>query len=129
MGTSVKLRQQVLARCNGYCESCGATLPDNFALHHRKLRSQGGKDVLSNLLALHHECHNLGRPSAHLDVAWATERGLLVPSWSESVSHPLTLPNGAKVLLDDNGGMTLLPYDEGEGNGKFSDGDRIGSGW
>lgn len=117
MGTSVKLREQVLERCQGYCESCGVTLPENFALHHRKLKSRGGKDVLSNLIALHHECHNLGRPSAHLDVAWATERGLLVPSWESSVSYPLTLPDGAKVLLLDNGGMEILPENEGEGNG------------
>ena len=38
-----KIAETVLARAKGYCEACG--LPgDDFALHHRKLKSRGGKD-------------------------------------------------------------------------------------
>ena len=43
------LREKVLTRCGGYCELCGFGLNDTFALHHRKLRSRGGKDTLDNL--------------------------------------------------------------------------------
>jgi hypothetical protein len=48
------LRELVLARCKAYCEKCGLGLTEDFALHHRKLRSRGGKDTVDNLIALHH---------------------------------------------------------------------------
>jgi len=112
-----KLRQIVYERCNGYCERCGISLhPDDYALHHRKLKSRGGTDELSNLLALHHHCHNLGTNSVHLDPSEATRRGLLVSSWSESLVVPVTLCDGTRVLLTNDG--RYKPVRTGELNGE-----------
>ena len=97
------IRNIVLARCKGYCEKCGGGLDENFALHHRKLRSRGGKDTPDNLVALHHECHNLGTNSVHLNIKMATERGLIVPSYATPSEFPLLLPNGFIVTLTVEG--------------------------
>lgn len=97
------VRAIVLARCKGYCEKCGGALDENFALHHRKLRSRGGKDTVDNLVALHHECHNLGTNSVHLNIKKATERGLIVPTYANPETYPLTLANGITVTLTAEG--------------------------
>ena len=39
--------ETVLLRANGYCEVCGLVLTD-YALHHRKLKSRGGKDRIES---------------------------------------------------------------------------------
>jgi len=104
----------VLERAGNYCEKCGhAQGGENFALHHRKLRSQGGEDDPANLIAVHHSCHNLATDSIHLNPAIAKKNGWIVPSWAEPSEFPLTLPDGSKVLLDSYGGYE---YIEGEGN-------------
>ena len=36
------------------CENCGSQAVD---IHHLKFRSQGGQDVIENLMALCRECH------------------------------------------------------------------------
>ena len=97
------LREQVLARCNGYCEKCGRTLQESFALHHRKLKSRGGKDSVENLIALHHECHNLGTNSVHLNVKEAEKNGWIVPSYAEPSEYPVTLSDGSIVKLSTEG--------------------------
>jgi 5-methylcytosine-specific restriction endonuclease McrA len=51
------IRQGVLERSQGRCEACGKPISGDWECHHRLLRSQGGKDELSNLLALHLDCH------------------------------------------------------------------------
>lgn len=100
MATSFEVvRALVYSRSRGYCEKCGGDLPDSWALHHRKLRSRGGKDTADNLLALHHECHNLATDSVHLNPALATEKGYMVSSWDEPSACPVTLPNGDIVTL------------------------------
>lgn len=45
--------------------------------HHRKLRSQGGTDDQSNLLAVCLQCHH----HIHMNPALSYERGWLVKSW------------------------------------------------
>ena len=97
------LRALVYSRCVGYCEKCGRQLGDNWALHHRQLKSRGGKDEISNFVALHHACHNLGTDSVHLNPEKATDRGLMVPSWQDSPSCPLTLSDGSIVMLTEEG--------------------------
>lgn len=87
---------------------CGKQLPFNWALHHRKLRSRGGDNSPSNLVALHHECHNLGTDSVHLNPAKATELGLMVPSWEEPSACPVTLPDGSSVILTAEGTYKYL---------------------
>lgn len=57
---SKKLRQQVIARAHGYCEYCRC--PDTvatgpFSVDHILPKSQGGRDVLSNLAYACHGCN------------------------------------------------------------------------
>ena len=104
----MSLRAAVWLRCNGYCERCGIPLAADWALHHRKLRSQGGKDEITNLVALHHHCHNLGTDSVHLNVKAAKEQGFIVPSWADPAVVPLILADNALVLLTPAGDYQLI---------------------
>ena len=102
-----KIAETVLARAKGYWESCG--LPgDDFALHHRKLKSRGGKDEVANLIAVHHKCHNLGTDSIHLNPELATVKGWMVPSWADPVEYPLHLHDAEVVVLDNKGNYNKL---------------------
>lgn len=108
-----QLREQLWLRCGGYCESCARPLPqDYWAAHHRKLRSHGRDDSLTNLVALHHSCHNLASDSVHLRPGPAYERGLLVRSWEDPAATPLIMRDGTSVLLSD----TYTPT-QGENSG------------
>lgn len=107
------LRGLVYARSVGYCEKCGGQLGYSWALHHRKLKSRGGKDAVENLLALHHECHNLATDSVHNNPSKATEMGYMVPSWAEPSECPVTLPNGSSVILTPLGTYKYLSGKEG----------------
>ena len=102
----------VLERAGHYCEACGSSGND-LALHHRRLRSQGGKDEPCNLIAVHHVCHNLGTNSIHLKPKIAVEKGQIVPSWAEPAEFPLTLSDGRKVLLDNEGNYLEIEGDDG----------------
>ena len=103
------LREQVLSRCKGYCEKCGFPLcEDDFALHHRKLKSRGGKDEIQNLLALHHACHNTGTNSVHLNVKEATEKGWIVSTRGIPEEVPVTLFDEASVILTVEGTYIYL---------------------
>lgn len=97
------LRDLVYSRCKGYCEKCGLRLSESWALHHRKLRSRGGKDEVSNLVALHHGCHNFDTDSVHFNPAHSRDKGLMVSSWQEPSECPLTLPSGDIVILTQEG--------------------------
>ena len=102
-----KIAETVLARAKGYCEACG--LPgDDFALHHRKLKSRGGKDEVANLIAVHHKCHNLGTDSIHLNPQKATIKGFMVPSWALPEEYPLHLHGVKIVVLDNEGGYHAI---------------------
>lgn len=105
------IAQTVLNRAGNYCEACGLPGAD-FALHHRQLKSQGGKDEVCNLIAVHHKCHNLGTHSIHMRPKLAVERGQIVPSWTTPAEFPLMLPDDSKVLLDNEGNYIYLK--EGE---------------
>jgi len=98
-----KLREKLLERCKGYCELCGGSLGDNWALHHRKLKSRGGKDEIANIVALHHKCHNLGTDSVHLNPARAKETGFMVSSWDDPVLIWILYYDGFKVYLKNDG--------------------------
>jgi len=59
-----KLRRQVIERAGGLCEVCRG--PGDFrglAIHHKVLRSRGGKDELDNLILLcgrhHSQAHGI----------------------------------------------------------------------
>jgi hypothetical protein len=96
-------RNELYARSGGYCEKCGGSLGDNWAAHHRLLRKHGGKDEIVNLLALHHECHNLGTNSVHLNPAKSYEAGYLVKSWDNPATMPILLPDGKRKCLTEDG--------------------------
>jgi len=108
-----KLVQLVQKRANGYCEVCGGVMHEQGALHHRKLKSRGGKDTLSNLIYIHHGCHNLKTDSIHLNPALAESKGWMVASWQEPYETPFVMPDGGFALLLDDGTIKRL----GEGNG------------
>lgn len=72
-------------------------------MHHRKLKSRGGKDEISNVVALHHHCHNLGTGSVHLDPSKATEQGFIVASWDDPADIPILTPDNVLVWLLDDG--------------------------
>ena len=108
-----RLREQLFERCNGYCEWCGRGLPDTWAAHHRKLKSRGGKDEITNLVALCHPCHNLGTKAVHLNVTEATRRGMIVASWANPSETPITLSGGVDVYLTPEGGYERTAHGEG----------------
>lgn len=101
-----KLRSQVLER-DKWCWVCGLPNPDTAAVHHRKLRSQGGEDSLTNLIALCHACHNLATNSVHLNPGKSYDKGLLVHSWDDPADVPITQPDGATVYLLKDGGYEI----------------------
>jgi 5-methylcytosine-specific restriction endonuclease McrA len=108
------LRETVWQRCGGYCEMCGVPVRrDQFALHHRKLKSRGGKNEVTNLVALHHYCHNLGTDSVHLNPEVATRAGFLVASWCDPADIPVILGDGGEAFLLPDGTYRMT----GEGNG------------
>lgn len=109
------LRELLFDRCSGYCERCGIPLAESWAMHHRLLKSRGGKDEITNVVALHHHCHNLGTNSVHLNPAEATRQGFMVPSGSNPANVPLLLAERFLVLLTDNGMYEEI--EEGDGNG------------
>lgn len=99
----------VHARANGYCEVCGFPgLLENMALHHRKLKSRGGKDTPANLILVHHSCHNLHTDSIHLRPANAEQKGWICPSWKDPHEHPFVKPDGSIVLLQDDGSEMIM---------------------
>lgn len=98
----------VVQRAAGYCEKCGRPASESMALHHRKLKSRGGKDAVANLIWVHHGCHNMSTDSIHANPSFATEKGWMVSSWEEPDQAPMALPDGRIVLLQENGKITNL---------------------
>ena len=79
------LTPQLFARSRGQCELCRQTFPLGlFERHHRKRRSQGGQNVMSNVLVLCRGCHLW----AHANPREAKLLGLLVSRWDD----PRTVP-------------------------------------
>lgn len=107
MRTRTRINKQLVElvkkRAGGYCEICGRVAQESMALHHRKLKSRGGKDEAANLLYLHHECHNLGTQGVHNQVAYATSKGWIVNSWADPLTTPVVFPGGVVVMLLNNG--------------------------
>jgi len=100
--------ETVIQRANGYCETCGGVAKESMALHHRKLKSRGGKDEISNLIWIHHGCHNLDTNSIHANPAIAESKGWMVGSWQEPEETPMVYADGSIVLLRQDGNIQLL---------------------
>lgn len=110
----VKLRKAVFDR-DEHCVKCGKFLYDGVAVHHRKLRKHGGTDSLSNLIALCSTCHNIAPDSVHQNPESSYAKGYMCPSWADPAEWPVTLPDGSRVLLEDNGKMIYLERAENNG--------------
>lgn len=94
------LRHQLVCRYGGRCEHCGRPLGDRWEAHHRRLEGQGGPAELANLVALRQVCHI----AAHAAPWTAIELGIIVPSWADWKTVPLTRQSGQIVMLDEFGG-------------------------
>jgi len=106
------LKQEIVRlveeRAGNYCETCGQPALESMALHHRKLKSRGGKDSVSNLIRVHHSCHNLGNHSIHGNPSLATERGWMVSSWADPEAEPFLQPDGKWVILKNDGSVQVM---------------------
>ena len=98
----------VKARAGDYCEYCDCPVEETMALHHRKLKSRGGKDTVSNLVLVHHGCHNMKTDSIHLKPGVAEKLGYMVGSWQEPEEVPLIRADGSVVLLLNDGTIKIL---------------------
>lgn len=99
------LRSRLYGRSRGYCECCGRVMGEpEMAVHHRKLKAQGGQDSMVNCLATHHTCHNGRTDSIHLSVAVALTNGWIVASWENPETKPFLLHGKRWVRLSENGG-------------------------
>jgi hypothetical protein len=94
-----ELREAVFARAGGLCELCGERLQADWHWHHRKLRSRGGEDSVSNGVALHPLCHR----RVHGHVAWAESVGLMVRSTDDPGRIRLALHGETWVRLVADG--------------------------
>jgi 5-methylcytosine-specific restriction endonuclease McrA len=92
---SEKLRVALRLRSKGRCESCGRVL-EVADVHHRKQRSLGGKNDLSNLVRVCRHDHD----RIHDDHSY--EGGWLLHSWDDPLAVPVTMFDGV-TLLDDQG--------------------------
>lgn len=93
-----EIAEAVLKRANGYCEHCGKS--GELTLHHRKLKSRGGKDEVANLLAVLHPCHLY---DIHANPQKATVKGWMIPSYGAPTEYPLHTPEGLIVRLTNEG--------------------------
>lgn len=82
------VRDEVKTRSGGYCEACG--LPGAEHVHHRKLRSQGGRHEPINLLHVHEKCHR----GIHSNPARSYALGHLVHGWADPADVPVILWRG-----------------------------------
>lgn len=106
MSIPKKVREALKDRAFRSCEVCGRYGATNA--HHRKNRSQGGQDVLSNLMLLCGSgttlCHGLITGSPR----WAAEQGYTVWSHEDPDSKPVYI-RGLLSLLCDDGSVVAVP--------------------
>ncbi len=103
----------VMERDGGRCVGCGDPVCGqrgfHYSVHHRKLRSQGGDNRLSNLILLCGHgtsgCHGL----AHSEVAAARLSGFLMLSTENPAEVRLDHSQHGPVHLLDDGSVVPIP--------------------
>lgn len=104
MTVSLPLRQAVYDRAEGQCDCCGIALPlDEASPHHRKLKSQGGRDSLPNLLCLCADSHRV----VHANPAASYRNGWMVPNGQQPGGWPVLRWDGWH--LPDRDGWRSVP--------------------
>lgn len=101
---------ELLGRCGSRCEKCGRPLGDRMERHHRQRRRSGG-DRLSNLMAVHPECHAwiTEHPEAAREAGWIVSAEGLGGVAPDPAEIPVRLPDGYLWLLRDDGRKTPFP--------------------
>lgn len=96
---------EIRERDQGRCARCGQA--QNLNVHHRRRRSQGGKDTWANLVTLCATCHQW----VHLHPFTAMNDGWLIRAGSTPEDTPLQhyCWPAYPVWLAGDGGILLLP--------------------
>ncbi len=106
MKLTSKERERLAARSDGICEKCGVAQATNW--HHRKNRSQGGKNNMGNAMHLcgsgNTGCHGYitEHPAESYDKGWSVRSGF----------NPADVPvlrRGEWAILTEDGFMFLPP--------------------
>lgn len=104
-----RVRKALCARSSGstilgLCEICGH---GGTNAHHRRNRSQGGRDVLSNLILVCGSGTTLCHGAITENPNWAESRGYTIKGTQAVPSQTqVFLPlHGGWVYLDDEGGL------------------------
>ena len=96
------------ARDQQRCVRCGRVIRGFGSRHHRKFRSRGGGDEVSNRVLLCGSgttgCHGL----VHANPKDARVLGLAVASWEDSRLIPIRHALYGDVWLDDRGGFSRV---------------------
>lgn len=121
-----ELRRRAWERQEGLCAATGLPLGEPEAsrwdMHHRAPGGMGGssrdRDVLSNVVGLLAEAHNMGSPrllvdgragrSVHTDPLWSRPLGLLLRPDADWRAVPVRIAGRGWVFLDDEGGWLPL---------------------
>lgn len=108
MTAARRARDAVQGRNLGCCDLCGQHLGTSWAAHHRLPRSGGGTWALSNVTALHTECHQ----HVHSHPAESYASGHLVRRGHDPAEVPVHLAvawaQPQPMLLDDDGTMRAV---------------------
>lgn len=95
------------ARETQRCARCGVFITNNGSRHHRKLKSRGGGDEVSNGVLLCGSgttgCHGW----AHANPTTARLGGFIVASHEDPRDVPILHAIHGRILLDDDGGWEL----------------------
>lgn len=83
----VEVAAEILHRAAGWCEACGWPA-GTLIIHHRRLRSQGGKHTAANCIAIHPKCHE----RIHLDNDAAYMRRLLLRTGVDEALPVILMP-------------------------------------
>lgn len=95
----------VKERSEGRCEAMNRSTCTGFGehLHHRQLRSQGGKHTIPNLVDVCAPCHSW----FHREVAEAVTQGWIVRSTHDPATTPMNY-RGRQAILSEGGGVEHL---------------------